>query len=660
MSRFAFFFYSSAWLVDMIGLAALGPPGKHPYIFGLMYAAAFVLMIMMVRTFPVDSGRSKTLIIVFSLGILGRILFLPFPVGNDVYRYVWEGHVQNLGHNPYLHAPNSPMLAEIARSELAPVWDKINHKDFGAVYPPLSLLLFRLFAAVKPDPMIFKILLASLDIGVMIVLVLILTIRHRPLTALLFYAANPLTIVFIAGEGHLDVIQILFLCLGLYFIFAQKEGYGFLALGLAVMAKYFALIAIPFLVTRKNCKMILAACIPLVLFLPYMTAGLNIIQSLQAFGFSMHYNDAVTGILRFFFDESMTVLVAMIILFVCLGWLFLFVHSKLRSTYLAIACLLLCLPTLHPWYLAIISPFLVFYPSAAWIYLQAAVAVTFPVLGRELQTGVFQEIHWLKFIEYIPFYGLLFYGFFRDGVIYRHHLYPEPQSISVIIPTLNETANIGRCLVSLQGRKELAEVIVADGGSADNTCRIARHMGAKVVTAEKGRGLQIKQGVDLASGDLLIIVHADCVLQRGAFKAMLNALRDNPDTVGGSFGMNFEEDNFNSRIIAFLNRLRTRLTGISFGDQAQFFRRSALNTKGGFPAMMLMEDVELSFRLKEKGRVVFLPNAVRVSSRRWQGDGFVKKFTLVLQLFFRYLIERRLAGGECINQNYYTAYYGDS
>jgi len=659
MSRFAFFFYSSAWLVDMAGLAALGPPGKYPYIFGLMYAAAFVFMIMMVRAFPVDSSRSQTLIIVFTLGILGRILYLPFPVGNDVYRYVWEGHIQNLGHNPYLHAPNSPMLADIAQSELAPVWGKINHKDYAAAYPPLSLLLFRLFAAVKPDPVIFKIFLAGLDIGVMIVLVLILKNRHRPLTALLFYAANPLTIVFIAGEGHLDVIQILFFCLGLYFILAQKESLGFLALGLAVMAKYFVLIAIPFLVTRKNWKTVFIACIPLVLFLPYMNAGLEVFQSLQAFGFSMHYNDAVTGIFRFFFDESTTVLVAMIILFACLSWLFLFVHSRLRSTYLAVACLLLCLPTLHPWYLAIISPFLVFYPSTAWIYLQAAVALTFPVLGRELQTGVFQEIHWLKFFEYMPFFGLLLYGLFRDGIIYRHRSYPEPQSISVIIPTLNEAADIGRCLASLLDRKGLVEVIVADGGSTDSTCRIARDMGAKVVTAEKGRGLQIKQGVDQASCDLLIIVHADSVLQRGAFKEMLNALRGDPYMVGGSFGMNFEDDNVNSRIIASLNRLRTRLTGISFGDQAQFFRRSVLNSSGGFPAMMLMEDVELSFRLKEKGRVVFLPGGVRVSSRRWQGDGFVEKFTLVLQLFFRYLIERRLAGSECISHDYYTAYYGD-
>jgi rSAM/selenodomain-associated transferase 2 len=373
----------------------------------------------------------------------------------------------------------------------------------------------------------------------------------------------------------------------------------------------------------------------------------------------MHYNDALTGILRFFFDESMTVLVAMSFLLVCLGWLFLFEHSKLRSTYLAIASLLLCLPTLHPWYLAIISPFLVFYPSAAWIYLQAAVAVTLPVLGRELQTGVFQEIYWLKYIEYVPFFGLLLYGLFRDGIIYRYRFYPEPLSISVVIPTLNEAADIGRCLTSLQNRQGLAEVIVVDGGSADNTSRIARDMGARVVTAEKGRGLQIKQGVDLASGDLVIVVHADCVLPRGAFKTMLNALRGDPCAVGGSFGMNFEKDCVNSRIIAYLNRLRTRLTGISFGDQAQFFRRAVLNSNGGFPAMMLMEDVELSFRLKETGRVVFLPDNVRVSSRRWQGDGFVEKIILVLKLFFRYLIERRLAGSKCISHKYYSAYYGD-
>jgi hypothetical protein len=130
--------------------------------------------------------------------------------------------------------------------------------------------------------------------------------------------------------------------------------------------------------------------------------------------------------------------------------------------------------------------------------------------------------------------------------------------------------------------------------------------------------------------------------------------------VAGGVGMRFEPQVSSTRLLAGLNNLRAVLTGICFGDQAQFFRAEALAAMGGFPPMMLMEDVELSLRLKELGRLAFLRRGIRVSGRRWQADGFFASLMTVFFLFPRYLAERRFFGGGQMNQSYYDIYYGRS
>ena len=122
--------------------------------------------------------------------------------------------------------------------------------------------------------------------------------------------------------------------------------------------------------------------------------------------------------------------------------------------------------------------------------------------------------------------------------------------------------------------------------------------------------------------------------------------------------MKFEKQELKTRLIELLNNTRVFLTGISFGDQAQFFRAEALEHIGGFPAVMLMEDVELSLRLKELSRILFFTNGVLVSGRRWRQGKFFRNFLTVLWLCTRYLIERRLRKSDVPYHEYYDAYYG--
>ncbi len=658
MRRFAFVGSSLVWLAAMAGIAALGPLGRHPVAAGILYIAAFGCLLLMVRRFPDTITPPQVLGIVFLLGTTARLFFLFYPVGNDVYRYVWEGYIQKFGVNPYLFAPDEPALTVLAHAGLQSVWENIPHKTIAAVYPPLSQFLFRGLAALKPDPLIFKLCFIAFDLGVMVVLALICRLKRVPFQRLLLYAANPLVIVYTAGEGHLDVAQAFFLCLGLYLLFRGHAATAFFVIGLAVMTRYLAIVALPFLVTRRNWKASLTCLLPAGLFLFYADAGGHLFSALGRFGSTLHYNDSLTSILRLALPDPIVVPAAGVLLAGMLAGIFLSVPEKLRSVYLAIGVTLLCLPTLHPWYLILIAPFLVFYPSAAWFYLQAAVALTFPVLAVELATGIFQEVHWIKIFEYGPFFGLLLYGVFRDGYLFRDGArYSAPQTVSVIVPTLNEADNLAGCLISLKERRHVSEIIVADGGSTDATVRVALDFEATVVCGPKGRGLQIREGVAVATGDLLMVLHADSVLRPGILAAVIDGLRRDPYAPGGAMAMRFETRTASALLISALNNLRARFTGIAFGDQAQFVRRPALEAVGGFPDLMLMEDVELSLRLKELGRPLFLGQGVRVSNRRWQGVGIAAKIMLVVKLLGRFLLERRWEEGRGVGSDYYSAYY---
>jgi rSAM/selenodomain-associated transferase 2 len=655
-----FIILGTVWFAAMASMVTVAPLGEHPLLFSALFGLGHVLMILMVRWFPADLGRPKALAAILIMGIAARLVFIPYPVGGDTFRYVWEGYIQTQGFNPFAYAPDHPALADLVRDELLTIWQQINHPEFSAAYPPFSLLLFRMLARISPDPFLFKIMMIGFDIGVMIVLMLMLNRLGLSPSRLILYAANPLILVFTAGEGHLDVIQVFFLCLALYFIICKKyHVMGFFMLGMAIVTKYFALIALPFLVNTENRKKSPAVLIPLILYLPFIDAGAAIFKSLGTFAANFNYNDSLNFIIRFLFAD-LHLFVTAVLLIICLIWVYMFVQDALRSVYIALGCLLLFLPTLHPWYLVLILPFLSFFPSRAWLYLQAAVLFIFPVTAIELRTGSFQEIHWLKLLEYVPFYGLLVFGLFRDGYGFREKTFGASKNISVVIPSLNEADLMGQCLQSLQNRTGLKDIVVADGGSMDETREIAMQSGAVVVESSKGRGLQIEKGIKTTSADVILVMHADCEAKKGVFEKILKTLEENPHAVGGAIGMQFKQRKLRTRVVASLNNVRARLTGVSFGDQAQFFRMEALDAIGGFPSMMLMEDVELSLRLKEAGSLVFLSDGILVSGRRWQGNHFSYNLMTVFRLFPRYLIERRFRRTDRIYRRYYNIYYPDN
>ncbi len=652
----AFILFCIAWVLDMLLLSQLGPMGKSPLLFATGYVLGFVLMALMVYAFPCEWSRRRSIAVVVGVGVLGRFAFWDFPVSNDLYRYIWEGYIQNHGFNPYLLAPNDPALEALIQGDMAAIWSQINHKDLSAAYPPLVMLIFRALAALSPTASMFKgsmLFFETLTVGALIGLI---CWRRTHPAHLFWYAANPLVLVYIAGEAHLDIVQAAFVMIGLYFAGSKRPVAAFLMLGSAVASKYFSLVALPFIMRRSNCHAWPALAIAVVWFLPFVDEFRSLFASLSIFAGQMHYNDALADLLRILCGRfALTALVP--ILMGLLTVIYLFEQREMRSVYLAFGAVLLCLPTLHPWYILLVAPFMVFYPSRAWLFLMLAAVTTLPVLAIEHDTGVFQEMRWLKWFEYLPFFGLLVFDTLTRYSMLPRPRFPAPKTISVVIPALNEAERITDAIRSARIQKDVVEIIVADGGSSDATRDVARRCGAKVISSPIGRGRQVRKVIKHTGGDVILVLHADSHLLAEASGSMLQALAKHPSVAGGAFKMRFNGHSPKLKLIAWLNNFRALFFGISFGDQGQFVRRQALEKIGGFPDMMLMEDVELSMRLKSISRPLFVHKGVLVSQRRWQHKHYGQNVWLVIRLFLRYLLERRFLDVVGLRTNYYQKYY---
>lgn len=189
--------------------------------------------------------------------------------------------------------------------------------------------------------------------------------------------------------------------------------------------------------------------------------------------------------------------------------------------------------------------------------------------------------------------------------------------LSVIIPTLEEAACLANALASAP---KGSEIIVSDAGSRDDTRLIAERVGARVVTGARGRARQMNLGARAASGDVLLFLHADCVLPDGSLEAMSEALSD-PGVVGGSFRLRIRDAGLRLKIVAFGSNVRARFLKTPYGDQVLFARRSAFESVGGFPELPFMEDVAFVRGLRRIGRLALLPLAVTTDPRHWQRLG---------------------------------------
>ena len=206
--------------------------------------------------------------------------------------------------------------------------------------------------------------------------------------------------------------------------------------------------------------------------------------------------------------------------------------------------------------------------------------------------------------------------------------------LSIIIPTLNEAAEIETRLAALAPlRQQGVQIIIADGGSSDATVTLAAPFADLMIDAPRGRAAQMNAGALHASAPALLFLHADTVLPKHADNLIHQALQH---SAWGRFDITLSGTHPMLRVIAMMMNWRSRLTGIATGDQAIFVRRNVFDQLHGFAPIALMEDIELCHRLKKISRPACLSQRVVSSGRRWQKHGVWRTIWLMWRLRLAY------------------------
>ncbi len=213
-------------------------------------------------------------------------------------------------------------------------------------------------------------------------------------------------------------------------------------------------------------------------------------------------------------------------------------------------------------------------------------------------------------------------------------------NISIIIPTLNEEKNIKRCLDPLINIPRI-EVIVVDGGSNDSTVQIAKGFsGVKVIHSHRGRGVQMNLGASISNGDILLFLHADCVLS-GEMVLNIPHIFKRSLAVGGAFKMKLLSDRLFYRMIEVGINLRSRIFQLPYGDQGLFVKMSLFKRLGGFKKMTVCEDLDFVCRLRRYGKILLVDKEIFASVRRWRNNGVLRTSLRNQLLLALYLLRRK-------------------
>ena len=215
----------------------------------------------------------------------------------------------------------------------------------------------------------------------------------------------------------------------------------------------------------------------------------------------------------------------------------------------------------------------------------------------------------------------------------------SPVSISIVIPVLNEALGLPVLLSSLADAitdwpRSRLEIIMVDGGSTDETLALARSHVDQLISSAPGRARQQNAGAAVARHDLLFFLHADSVVPVDFLTQLDGAWSSGAQW--GRFNISFDSSQWRYRLLAWLMNWRSRLTGICTGDQGLFIRRDLFVRLGGFADVPLMEDIEISRRVRRQQAPCCVRGPLLTSSRRWRTQGFITTVLFMWSLRWRY------------------------
>jgi rSAM/selenodomain-associated transferase 2 len=196
------------------------------------------------------------------------------------------------------------------------------------------------------------------------------------------------------------------------------------------------------------------------------------------------------------------------------------------------------------------------------------------------------------------------------------------ETISIVIPTYNEAPVIERLLSHLRSFARETEIVVADGGSEDDTVAVASQL-ATVVRGARGRAVQMNAGASAAAGAIVWFLHADCWPSEKSCVLIAACMRD-PEVVGGGFRWALSGGRWQYDLVTRVAHLKNGIRRELYGDMGIFVRRSVFEELGGYAEIPIFEEVELHGRLRTRGKTVLLDEALYSSDRRFVKEGFAR------------------------------------
>jgi hypothetical protein len=432
-----------AWIfyeLHRIEEPALHVDAAWPWMAGAF--AVYFLVLLYVGRFWGRSFVSIEILVGFAVVFRVIMLFSDPHLSDDLYRYIWDGKVGNYGINPYRYEPQSDLLTGLRDDAIYP---SINHKDIPTIYPPVAQWIFRGVTWISLHPIAMKTAMVIFDIGIIFILIAMLRQIDRALSWVVAYAWNPLVVTEFAGSGHMDSIGIFFMMAAILIVLKARSIWAAGVMGLAFATK---MAGAPLLLFFEDVRhrwktflFVLATFVAVVVlaYWPFLDASDRLFTALVEYSTRWEFNgflysyvkSALTKLLENdihpteflgIVTENKPRLLTKLILgagFVSFLAILLVRHYRknfenqklnvLRAAYLLTAVLLLVSPTLHPWYVIWVVPFLCFYPNPGWFIFSGLVLLAYSNLPGYRSTGVWREDDMILLVQYVPFYTIFLF-----------------------------------------------------------------------------------------------------------------------------------------------------------------------------------------------------------------------------------------------------------